>query len=177
MIVHLEEGERIILSVRKHWVIFAIESLLLLLAALAPFLLIVLYQFVTLDFLPAFSPDQIQALVTFGISAWELLVFFVSSVAITNYYLDILIITNKRLVDIEQRGLFARDITTAPIEKVQDITIEVVGILAEIFGFGDMYIQTAGEQKEIMIKGIRKPHETKETILHLYHAISTKEHL
>jgi hypothetical protein len=91
------------------------------------------------------------------------------AVSITNYFLDIVFVTNKRIIDLDQKGLFARDIAIAPIEHMQDVKIEVFGILATFFNYGDLYIQTAGENSEIVVKSLRDPQGAKDIILSAYH--------
>jgi membrane protein YdbS with pleckstrin-like domain len=90
------------------------------------------------------------------------------SVAITNYYLDILFVTNKHLIDVDQLGLFSRDIATTPIHNIEDIKIEIKGILGTWFQFGNLHIQTAGASKEMIIRGIKHPQEAKDAILMAY---------
>ena len=81
-----------------------------------------------------------------------------------DYYLDILLITSQRILIIEQKGLFNRQVTAVPLERVQDITVRKRGILQTFFDFGDIQIQTAGEENYSM-KDVSHPNETKNYIL------------
>src|SRR3989338_4311519 len=44
-----------------------------------------------------------------------------------DYYLDVWILSTKRIVNIEQRGLFSRVVSELLLDKVQDVTVEVHG--------------------------------------------------
>ena len=108
------------------------------------------------------------ALFMFFAFLWFLFLWIVFFIIWTDYYLDVLIVTDKHVIDIQQMGLFSRDISTLRLDRVQDITTEVHGIIATLLGFGNLQIQTAGESKEFVIKGIPKPTEVKKRILVVY---------
>ena len=59
-----------------------------------------------------------------------LMFFFSNFVA---FHLDVLIVTNDRLVDVEQNGLFSRTVAEVDLYQIQDVTSEVKGVFASIF--------------------------------------------
>ena len=87
---------------------------------------------------------------------FTILFFFHSFV---DFYLDVWIITNKRIINIEQMGLFARIISEQKLSRVQDVTSEVKGILETIFGFGHVFIQTAGEEQRFNFWQVPNAHD------------------
>lgn len=156
------EGEEIILKVRKHWFVFAAEGIIMFLVMMIP---LITYAF--LPDLGAYFP-----LFMFFASLWLLFSWLALFMMWTHNYLDMLVITNKRIVDIEQRTLFSRHTATLHFEQMEDMTVETRGVLATMFGFGDLYIQTAGESREISIKAIPHPEEVRKIISSLYqHAV------
>jgi hypothetical protein len=90
-------------------------------------------------------------------------------VILTTYYLDVVIVTNKRILDVDQVALFSRDVAGLPIENLEDIKIETSGILAEIFKFGDLHIQSAAQAKEVEVRGIHHPERARDVIMNAYH--------
>lgn len=83
----------------------------------------------------------------------------------TDFYLDVLVVTDHRIINIEQKALFARETSSLHLDKIQDVSVEVFGILATFLSFGNLKIQTAGEMEEFIIKGIKDPDAIKQTIL------------
>lgn len=86
----------------------------------------------------------------------------------TDFILDTWILTNERLVDIEQMGLFTRRISTLSLDRIQDVTTYESGLIDTYFKIGTVYIQTAGEQREFKIPSARNPQRIKELIMLSY---------
>lgn len=156
-------------GMRKHWFIFLLEISGLIIAALLPFVLIPFYQRIMPTMVATVGVDRFDNLMVFMISAWELVVVMGFFISLTGYYLDILIVTNQRLIDVDQVSLFSRDIAVAPLQQVQDVKVEVLGIFATFFKFGNIHIQSAGERREMVIKGIRYPEYARDVLMKAYH--------
>jgi len=58
---------------------------------------------------------------------------------------DKYIITDQRIVDMDQQTLFSKSQKEALLDKVQDVVSETKGFLGAIFKYGNVNIQTAGE--------------------------------
>ncbi len=84
-----------------------------------------------------------------------------------DYYLDIWIITSERIVNIEQKNLFARKISAFRLNRVQDVTADVKGVLPTLFHYGDVHIQTAGAKQEFIFKQIGDPYTITKIIIKL----------
>ncbi|MDP6387725.1 MAG: PH domain-containing protein [Candidatus Pacebacteria bacterium] len=166
--IHLSKDERVEKVIRKHWLILFGDSIGLIILYIIPFL-IYWYLFdstITVDFLIDkiyFHPSP--SILVFTVSAWTLLAWAKLFAIWTDYYLDMWLITNKRIVDIEQKGFFNRDISTFRMERIQDITVEIKGVIATLLNFGNIHVQTAGESQEFIIKGIGRPKYVKEIIM------------
>lgn len=163
--IRLEEGEKILYTVRKHWFVFLADILSVgILILLACGLIGLLYYISTVHVLPG----SIVALILFGSSLILLLLWLAAFIIWTDYYLDILILTNKHIIDVEQKGLFSRELSTFRLDKIQDVTTEVNGIIPTFLKFGTIHIQTAGEDRDFLIKGVPKPFDVR-------HIISTQQ--
>lgn len=163
--VDLHPRENIVLVVRRHWFVFLSEIIALVFAALLPFIIPVFSDFIYEKAGPYLAESQITATLTFFSAAWLLLLWIIFFIIFTNYYLDVLIVTNQRIVDIDQVGLFARDIATAPLQNIEDVKIEILGIIATFVNYGNLHLQTAGSDKEIVIRGIKNPEYVKKLIM------------
>lgn len=67
---------------------------------------------------------------------------------------DEFVVTNRRVL--RKLGLFAREAEHAPIEKIQDITIDQ-GVIARILGYGTVTLETASERGRIVFPDIARP--------------------
>ena len=83
------------------------------------------------------------------------------------YWLDIFIVTDKRILDINQTGLFHRTVSELRLYRTQDVTSEVKGFLHSMLDFGDVYVQTAGEMERFHFEDVPHPNEVAKTILEL----------
>ena len=74
-----------------------------------------------------------------------------------NWYLNIYVLTNKRIINVTHESIFKRQTTEAPINRVQDVTHKTLGIVSMIFNYGDVIIQTAGHQTLIHFYMVPNP--------------------
>jgi len=164
MIVHLDPEEKIIKEVRKHWFVFLVRLLFLIAVAFLP---IIAYWLLNSRLIPfeVNLTDRISTLAYFLYLIWLIGVWVAIFIEWTDYYLDVWYITNKRIVDIDQIGLFHREISSLQYSKIQDITTETKGVIATILNFGDIHVETAGEQRKIIIENSYSPADVKRLIL------------
>jgi membrane protein YdbS with pleckstrin-like domain len=171
----IEEGEKIIKIVRRHYFVILPMALTILVATLAPTFL---YLFLISGFLPLAEgvKPTIEHFVrewgTFGYTVWLLILWIMFFIEWTDYYLDIWIITDKRIIDVEQNGFFHREVTSFNYNQIQDITIETHGLLETFLKFGTLHIQTAGHNRNIIIKDAHYPEEARSIILGLQQKLS-----
>jgi uncharacterized membrane protein YdbT with pleckstrin-like domain len=83
----------------------------------------------------------------------------------TTYYLDTIIITDKRVFDIDQHGLFSRESGSFRIDRIQNITVHQKGIIQTLLNFGSVQFETAGGNGEDFVaEYIGSPYEVKRLI-------------
>lgn len=100
-------------------------------------------------------------------SAFFLLILPFLTVAFIDFYYDIHIVTDRRLVDIDQHALFKREINELALEEVQDVTSTHEGILGNIFDYGLVSIETASAKQKFEFQHIRHPNQIAAIILDL----------
>ncbi|MEO6077837.1 MAG: PH domain-containing protein [Candidatus Andersenbacteria bacterium] len=163
--IELQEGEHVVLKARKRW--FALFSHALTMAVIAVFPVVFISGF-GIPFLYTINAGLVAGItghdVLFYSTAWILFVWVMFVAMWTNYYMDVLIITNQRLIDMEQFILFSREEVSIPLDKIQDITIEIKGVLQTMFKFGRVEIQTAGTEREAVMEDIKDPEQVKRSI-------------
>ncbi|NBS41849.1 PH domain-containing protein [bacterium] len=111
---------------------------------------------------PVFGPILTLIACMYVASIW-----LFSFLEFTDYYLDTWVITNERVINIEQKGLFNRVASELHLAAVQDVTSEVRGLIGTFFDYGDVFIQTAAEKERFDFKDIDHPEKVKELILKL----------
>ena len=161
--IKLTKGEEVLLTIRKHWFILAGETIFLLFLLCLPFLTLLVFKFLDTDHIIKIS-GSMTALFIFASSVFLLFVWISFFIIWTDYYLDILIVTNKHIIDVEQKGLFSRELSTFRLDKIQDVTAETNGIIQTFLSFGTICIQTAGEDQDFVVYGMPKPFEIKHMI-------------
>ncbi len=85
-----------------------------------------------------------------------------------DYSLDFMLVTDQRIMVVEQKGFFRRQVTTIPKDRIQDITVRKEGVLQSFFDFGEIQLQTAGEENFLM-KDVFRPNDAKNYILRELH--------
>lgn len=100
-------------------------------------------------------------------SAYFLLILPFLTAAFIDAYYDIHLVTDRRLVDIDQRVLFSREINELALEEVQDVTSSHNGVLGNFFDFGNVTIQTSGTEQLFIFENVRHPGEIRAIILDL----------
>jgi len=82
-----------------------------------------------------------------------------------DYYLDTWIVTTKRIINIEQSGLFHRTMSELRLYRVQDVTASIHGFWSTIFNYGEVEIQTAGEKLRFVFEQVSNPNHISKMIL------------
>jgi uncharacterized membrane protein YdbT with pleckstrin-like domain len=160
--ITIHPDEKVLTIKRKFWLPIALEAAGFFLLAVAPFFLLLLINFLPQS--PQTIVNQFGLHYLFFATAWLFVNWMVFFMLWTDYYLDIFIVTDRRLIDIEQVGLFGRDVAELRLERIQDIKVEIIGFLPTILHFGNLHVQSAGEGREIIIKNILYPETVKDLI-------------
>lgn len=163
--ITLEENEHIVYEIRKH--LFYFYAKMGMIASIV--VLIPLFYYIFIASVGLQVSGNFWKISVLGYLLFILLVWIYAFIAWTDYFLDTWIVTEKRIIDFELKGLFSRDIATVRIEDVQDLKITVVGFLNTFLKIGNISIQTAGSDKEFMIKNARDPEEAKKAIAKVMH--------
>lgn len=71
------------------------------------------------------------------------------------WYFSLYIVTDQRIRQISQKGLFKKTVVDLGLDKIQSISYGVPGIFAGIFGYGTVLIQTG--VGDLVISEVSKP--------------------
>jgi len=158
-----EKEEKVILLLRKHWFNYVIFFLLDGLIAI-PLIIFTAYWVMNPTFIQSFLGDTLFV----SLSIFVLIMLAAQLYGFVDYYLDVYIVTNQRIVDISQGGFFKRQISELHLHQVQDVNASADGLWGTLLHFGDVHIQTAGERANFVFKSIPHPYLVAKRIIDLH---------
>ncbi len=151
------DGEEVILLLRKHLITQIRWIIITLIMVLAP---LVLINFPLIQFLPG----RFQFIV---ILMWYLLVFAFVLESFLSWYFNVYIVTDERIVDIDFYNLIYKEISDAEIENIEDVTVQVGGVLQTVFNYGWVNIQTAAQIPQLEFEYVPQPVKVSEVLKQL----------
>ncbi|OGL73841.1 hypothetical protein A3C96_02060 [Candidatus Uhrbacteria bacterium RIFCSPHIGHO2_02_FULL_60_10] len=161
---HLQPDEKVIMSLRRHPIVFLAEAAVIAILGLATVLAYFLIVWYQPDWLT--GPISRPLLVLAG-SAYLLLVWHFFIARFVDFYLDMWVLTTEKILNVEQHSLFSRTVSELDLAMIQDVTSEVRGILPTILNYGYVHVQTAGEVKRFVFEQVPNPEAVRGKILQL----------
>lgn len=143
------QTEQVILLLRQHPIVLFRQYVLIALGFLAP----TLFSFTPfLDFLPP----------QFGwafILGWYVIMAGMALQVFLYWFFNVFLITDERIIDVDFHSVVQKDVSTAKIDKIQDITLSTTGAFASFFDYGTVFVQTSAEKNVFEFDNV--PHPTK----------------
>jgi uncharacterized membrane protein YdbT with pleckstrin-like domain len=153
-----KDYENVLALLYRHWFTLYADILGFIILFLVPF---IIRWFIT-DALTGWGAMPLfNLLIAVYVLVWWLSVFY----RITMYLLDTWIVTDHRIIDNEQRGFFNRTVSELHLNRIQDISVKVDGLIATFFDYGNIEIQTAGTEPKFIFKQIPHPNAVRELIM------------
>lgn len=159
-----EENEAILLVLREHWLHLLLK---ILVVAFFTALLLIFNRYAAANLPGLFLGTAGQALALLE-EIYSLLILLTLFLITVFYYLNIGIITNIRVVDVSQEGVFSHTISELHIDKIEDATSKSDGFFGTLFNYGNVYVQTAGSLERFVFHNVPNPGRVEKTILDLY---------
>jgi hypothetical protein len=106
------------------------------------------------------KPNFIASLNVF----WYLFTFGYLFQVFINWYFNVFLITNKKIVDFDVEGLTYKNVSEASLRNIEDVTSRVSGTLGTILNIGDVFVQTAAEEREFEFEMIDNPGQIRDVI-------------
>jgi hypothetical protein len=149
---YLKDDEELILILRSFPPVYTLRFLVAMFFLLLPFFLVI----------PLF---QMQA---FGVIIFFLLlsggVIMVTRVVVLAYF-NCFLVSNERIIDCDQRGLFDRLVSEAGFAKIEDISYRIKGAFGTLFNYGTLRVQTLGATVILELGAVRRPQQVQSVIL------------
>ncbi|MFZ6035529.1 MAG: PH domain-containing protein [Patescibacteria group bacterium] len=158
--------EPVLLVIRRHKMALMQKLSLFVLCGVLPVIFSVLLITYT-DWLDdRFSIVYLVLVLFAGLYYLYLLLFMYH--AWIDYYLDVWVITDRRIIATDQRGLFHRQIAELQLDKIQDVSSDIHGLFPTLFNYGRIHIQTASEQDKFSFEEVPKAEHVARRILQLH---------
>lgn len=154
-------SEKVLLRINKHWIVkFKIISKFTLLC-LGPITLAFIFYYN--GFLPqSHNADRIFTTI------WILFFLFCLLLSFLDWFnemIDMILVTNERIIDINQQGMFRKKVAQAELQYIQDSKGSEKGFFQTIFRYGHINIHTASsEHNPFHMENVADPMNTAEKI-------------
>ena len=157
-------GEKVEFSLRRHPIVFLGPTFVFLLLAALPFAArAVFLQGGALELPNALADAGLKLIMaTYYLG---ILVFYLSE--FTDYYLDINIVTNDRILDINQKGLFGRSVSELDLTRIQDVNSVIKGIIPTLLNYGTVTVETAASEENFVFEQVPNPHGVRQRIIEM----------
>ncbi len=156
-----DPDEQIILLVRAHpitnlaWIIPAVLIFLL------PFVIGPFSRFLGYDIFTQLPDTYLLAFIVIN----YLLVLVITFEGFLNWYFNVNIVTNEKIIDVDFSSILLKNVDYAPLEDIEEVTPSIGGVLGMVFDFGNLIVQTAGAHVDVDFKNVPNPDHVADIIL------------
>lgn len=90
------------------------------------------------------------------------------------YVNDVIFVTNEKIAQVLYKNIISRKVSQLNIGDVQDVTVNQNNIIARIFDFGTLVIETAGEQNNYIFTYVPRPARVSNIIIESHESYVAK---
>jgi len=142
-----ENKEKVILFLRQHPIVNVPWMFLSVVMFFVPVVV------GSTDFL-SLAPSNFKFV--FGLG-WYLLTLAFTLEKFLTWFFNVYIVTDERIIDIDFYNLIYKEVSDAKIDKIQDVTYSMGGVIRTFFNYGNLLIQTASEVPNFEFLAVPKP--------------------
>lgn len=161
---HRRHDEEVLVTVRRDVIVMVYRVIKYALLSLLP---IAMYLFIKYFYAGLLTDAIIRPILALAGLTYYMFIWVFFYREFLDYYLDVWMVTNHRILSIELQGFFNRVISEHKLFRIQDVTTEQKGFLANIFNYGEVYIQTAGTQQRFIFEQVPDPNKVSRQIVQL----------
>lgn len=141
----LKPGEKVDRVIRRHWIVFIMVAIYALWGVILTIILFSLFGFTALA------------------SLWVVIFWMYYSMFLyiswLNHELDLIVVTNNRVVVVEQRSFLDRDVWETTLDKIQEAGVRTKWLFANLLDYGTLTLKTAGSTTNFDMTFCPKPME------------------
>lgn len=176
--IEFDKDEQLITEIRKHPI--GLFFIYLTGCSIALVFAILLYVIgFSSGFSSAFDGTGISGDTARSVIALLGFIFIVGAVVVMTiqailYVNNVIFVTSEKIAQVLYITLFNRKISQLSIGDVQDVTVTQKGVLAHLFNYGTLVIETAGEQQNYTFTYIPDPYTYSRAIVSSHEVNLTK---
>jgi hypothetical protein len=154
-----QEGEEVEYLSTLHWI------------KLLPFAFLLGLGVVSMNFgffyiAPLFSLNELAGFIV--TSLFVTLCLHLLAIRLFNYFMDVLVITNYRIIDIRHTVYLVRERDTISLHNVQDIHFKQSGVWPRLFNYGDLEIYGSNVDVEYRIHHVPNVEKVHSMLCHIH---------
>ncbi len=147
----LREWEKVKMVIRRHWLVFVILWVHALAGLVINFVLHIIFWFDL--WVNVFSLIYLNWFIVFMYIKW------------INHELDMYVVTNARIIWIEQVWFLNREVSQCALNDVQEANTKTKWFFSNMFDYGDLTIQTAWNASNFRMEFVPDPLWTSRKLL------------
>ncbi|OGH24245.1 MAG: hypothetical protein A3B47_04095 [Candidatus Levybacteria bacterium RIFCSPLOWO2_01_FULL_39_24] len=151
-----KDEESIILFLRSHiltnlsWITISFVLIVL------PVIILTFLSNFGLDFLSTPAANRFTAVF---VLFYYLLVFSFVFVNFLHWFYNVFIVTSERVVDIDYSDVVVHNIAVTDLSHIEDVNYTQSGFIPTFFHYGNLFVQTAGNERNFEAFSVPKPRE------------------
>lgn len=153
-----DKNEDVLLFVRKHFITNFVWITVGIFLLVLP-LFIGPITFIFNLSIPFFSTIQILFFTLF----YYLFVLSYLFIRFITWYYNVSLVTTKRIIDIDFSDVIYKNLASTTLDLVQDVSYTQTGVFRTFFHYGDVLVQTAGENTHFDFNAVPQP----ENVVHI----------
>jgi hypothetical protein len=141
----LRDDEEVVVTYRHHWVRYALACLLAAAFVVGPFFAFSVAAQSSVGMLACLG-----ALVVGAVLVWRVARLWTW---------NMLVVTNERVIDVDQQGLFRRVVTEVPLPRARYVSYAVDGVGGTLLGYGTVTIEGENSNVALAFNCVPRPAE------------------
>ncbi len=139
----MQPGEKLLMKLHRHWIVFVFKIGYLLGLIITTIIILVMK--------PTLITVFWSAIFWWALSLYWM--FFLTFILVSwvSDELDLFLITDQRIIGIEQVSALSRRVTECGLNRVQEVTAEVTWILQTLLHYWHVHIHTASENSDMIV--------------------------
>lgn len=153
--------ESIILFLRSHFITNVSWIMVSLILITLPIIILTFLPTFGINFLSSPSATRFATVYTLF---YYLMVFSYVFISFLHWFYNVFIVTTERVVDIDYSDIVVHNIAVTNLSHIEDVNYTQSGFIPTFFNYGDLFVQTAGTERNFEALSIPKPAEATDII-------------